>query len=407
MCGRSRICGDAITYASVLASDEPTNWRKNGDEEGVDSGSGNDENSTKRRPQPVVDENSGAEFFSCENCMPGRATPIVVAVYNGDNNVKDEETKDIVDVDIDPLKRYSKRKRSLMRARWGLIPSYTKPDVKPDFFRMNNARVERVDQVHRNSIKKKRRCVVVVDGFYEWKTTDAPYSKSGKIKQPYYIYRKDGRPLMFSGLYDYYYNAHKEKIATYTIITVPVNESLKWLHHRMPAVLSDEIAAMTWLHHENWEVCKRLLMPEEQNALTWHPVTTKLNKATYQGDDCTQSIKLKQPKSISSFFGKGKYVKSEDNSQSATTENIVKLTTTTDIKSESLKPKSLESVSVDINIRKQHAESIRDIEPKYLETYSSKAVSISSPSKMSKRKIKEGLKLPQKDITSYFTKRMK
>mmetsp|Transcript_10087 Transcript_10087/g.11577 ORF Transcript_10087/g.11577 Transcript_10087/m.11577 type:complete len:236 (+) Transcript_10087:48-755(+) len=199
MCGRSRVSGAAIAYASHLTSESPRYL----DGEAL---SGNEK---------VYDAETGLEFQSCENCMPGRATPIVVGVTGSAGDSKD----------------LNKQLRSLKRARWGLIPSYTKAGTKLDFFRMNNARVERVDQVHRNSIKKNLRCVVVVDGFYEWKTNADPYSASGKVKQPYFIHRKDGKPLMFCGLYAYYYPSEKEKVATYTIVTVPVNKDLEWLHH--------------------------------------------------------------------------------------------------------------------------------------------------------------------------------
>jgi putative SOS response-associated peptidase YedK len=80
--------------------------------------------------------------------------------------------------------------------QWGLIPSYTKPNEKLDFFRMFNARIETVPEkpVFRRLVARKR-CVVLLDGFYEW-TTD-----QFKQKQPYYIHLS-GRPMKMAGLYD-------------------------------------------------------------------------------------------------------------------------------------------------------------------------------------------------------------
>lgn len=74
--------------------------------------------------------------------------------------------------------------------KWGLVPSYTKRDVKPDYFRMFNARSETVAEksAFRRLVNSKR-CVVMLDGFYEW----AKDSKGEK--QPYFIHFQDKRPM--------------------------------------------------------------------------------------------------------------------------------------------------------------------------------------------------------------------
>ena len=73
--------------------------------------------------------------------------------------------------------------------KWGLIPSWSK-DQKIGA-RMINARSETVAQKPAfRAAFKSRRCLVVADGFYEWK-------KSGKSKQPYYISRTDEQPMFF------------------------------------------------------------------------------------------------------------------------------------------------------------------------------------------------------------------
>ncbi|XP_054789740.1 uncharacterized protein LOC129295265 [Prosopis cineraria] len=85
--------------------------------------------------------------------------------------------------------------------KWGLVPSFTKKTEKPDHYKMFNARSESVgEKASFRRLLPKCRCLVVVEGFYEWK-------KDGSGKQPYYIHFKDGRPLVFAALYDSWQNS--------------------------------------------------------------------------------------------------------------------------------------------------------------------------------------------------------
>lgn len=85
-----------------------------------------------------------------------------------------------------------KNKVLLEGMRWGLVPAFTKAGEKPNFFRMFNARSETVPSKSIFSrLLTSNRCIVCVDGFYEWKDEH-------KGKQPYYIHLKD-RPLLFAG----------------------------------------------------------------------------------------------------------------------------------------------------------------------------------------------------------------
>jgi putative SOS response-associated peptidase YedK len=84
--------------------------------------------------------------------------------------------------------------RELVTLRWGLAPNWA-PDLAIGG-RMINARADTVAEkpAYRNAFKK-RRCLVLADGFYEWR-------KDGKSKQPYFIRLKDGRPFCFAGLWE-------------------------------------------------------------------------------------------------------------------------------------------------------------------------------------------------------------
>jgi len=117
----------------------------------------------------------------------------------------------------------------LVSYRWGLIPSWSKdPSISN---KLINARAETVDKKpsFRDAFKK-RRCLILADGFYEWK-------KEGKSKIPQYYYLKSGRPFGFAGLYETWKSPDKKEITTCTIITTNANELIKPVHDRMPVIL--------------------------------------------------------------------------------------------------------------------------------------------------------------------------
>lgn len=124
------------------------------------------------------------------------------------------------------------------QTRWGLVPSYTKPDETPDFWRMFNARSETAaERPAFQRLLQRRRCLVLVAGFYEWR-------KEGKAgKQPYYMHMKGDAPLVMAGLWDTWASAGEGLMHTYTILTTgacrPGSGSLlvgvpgsAWVHRR-------------------------------------------------------------------------------------------------------------------------------------------------------------------------------
>jgi putative SOS response-associated peptidase YedK len=123
--------------------------------------------------------------------------------------------------------------------RWGLIPSWAKdPSIG---MRMINARAETVAE--RPSFRRalqKRRCLVLADGFYEWK-------KEGKRKIPMYITLKSEEPFGFAGLWEVWKNPAGEDIYSCTIITTTPNPMMEPIHNRMPVILPRELEA-DWLN---------------------------------------------------------------------------------------------------------------------------------------------------------------
>jgi putative SOS response-associated peptidase YedK len=127
----------------------------------------------------------------------------------------------------------------------------------------------RTDSLHRGSFKSmlaNRRCVVPAEGFYEWREED------GK-KQPYFFFRKDGKPVLFAALWDYS-EVKGEEIPSFAIVTDEPNELVAPYHDRMPVVLDD---ARTWLDLE-----KKLDEVEPLGPARFgvRPVNRAVNKAT-------------------------------------------------------------------------------------------------------------------------------
>jgi putative SOS response-associated peptidase YedK len=159
--------------------------------------------------------------------------------------------------------------------KWGLIPSWAK-DASIGA-RMINARSETAaEKPSFRAAFARRRCIVPVDGFYEWKKTE-----SGK--QPVYIHRADGMPLAFAGLWEHWMR-EDEVIESFTICTTDANATLRDVHDRMPVIL--EAADFTrWLDPRvtDGSAVAPLLRPAPDELLAMHPVSTRVNRV--QNDD--------------------------------------------------------------------------------------------------------------------------
>lgn len=181
--------------------------------------------------------------------------------------------------------------------KWGLVPSFTKKSEKPDHYKMFNARSESVcEKASFRRLVPKNRCLVAVEGFYEWK-------KDGSKKQPYYIHLKDGRPLVFAALFDSWANSEGEILYTCTILTTSSSSALQWLHDRMPVILGDKESTDAWLNGSSSSQFNTVLKPYEDPDLVWYPVTQAMGKPSFEGPECIKEIQLKnEQRPISKFF---------------------------------------------------------------------------------------------------------
>jgi putative SOS response-associated peptidase YedK len=159
--------------------------------------------------------------------------------------------------------------------KWGLVPSWSKdPKVGS---KMINARSDTAhEKPSFRSAFKRRRCLIPVSGFYEWKTSD-------DSKQPHYIFVKDKDVFSFAGLWEVWHGPDGEQLWTCSILTTDANEKIEDLHNRMPVILDGD-DRKTWLD-EDAEVAElRLLMkPFDSDKMDYYPVSKAVN--TPRNDD--------------------------------------------------------------------------------------------------------------------------
>jgi putative SOS response-associated peptidase YedK len=176
-------------------------------------------------------------------------------------------------------------RRELRLVKWGLIPSWAKDTSIGS--RLINARAETVaDKPAFRAAFKYRRCLVPADGFYEWKRVE-------RKRQPYFFGSADKKPFAFAGLWERWEGPDGEAIESCTVLTTDSNELLRPIHDRMPVILKVEDYDL-WLDPtvKKPELLKPLLKPYPSEEMTGHPVTSKVNKAAYEGPDCIKPVDM-------------------------------------------------------------------------------------------------------------------
>jgi putative SOS response-associated peptidase YedK len=188
-----------------------------------------------------------------------------------------------------PVVAVSRGERTLDLVRWGLVPSWAKDLAIGD--KLINARADTV--AGKPAYKRafvKRRCIIPADGFYEWKALPSPEGPKKKVKQPYFIRRRDGEPLAFAGLWEIWHDPNigddAPRIRSCVIITTDANDVLEPIHNRMPVVLP-ESEWDRWLDPEfnDIDVLQQLLVPAPSDEFEAWEVTTLVNKPANNGPE--------------------------------------------------------------------------------------------------------------------------
>lgn len=187
----------------------------------------------------------------------------------------------IAPTQISPILIYNE-KRIVQPMRWGLIPSWAK-DMKFGA-RMINARVETIlEKPSFRNIIHKNRCIVIADGYYEWK-------KDGTSKIPYYFKDPEDKLLTMAGLYDVWQHPGGQLIPSYTIITTEAQKKIELIHNRMPVILPQEHLDK-WLKTDNFSVARALeLVQDAKPSLVKYPVSQLVNSARNNSPECINQL---------------------------------------------------------------------------------------------------------------------
>jgi putative SOS response-associated peptidase YedK len=166
---------------------------------------------------------------------------------------------------------------------WGLVPGWAKD--RRIGSKMVNARAETLaEKPAFKSLFRSKRCIVPMDGFYEWKagSEGGPVNAKGKLlKQPMYIHRADGDPLAVAGLWTRWKDPDDPEgrfLHSVTVITTAANRTVAPVHDRMPAILPSSQWA-TWLDpaNQDLDVLAPLLAGCDDDVLVMHEVSTEVN----------------------------------------------------------------------------------------------------------------------------------
>jgi putative SOS response-associated peptidase YedK len=164
---------------------------------------------------------------------------------------------------------------------WGLIPSWAKdPGIGS---RMINARAETLAEkpAFRTAFRR-RRCLVLADGFYEWRQEPGRTTKT-----PMYVQLKSKEPFGFAGLWEIWQNGDGSEIRSCTIITTSPNRLMEEIHNRMPVILPRE-AHSIWLSPDELspKELRPLLGPYPDEEMSAYPVSRMVNSPQNDVPEC-------------------------------------------------------------------------------------------------------------------------
>ncbi|MCC6766386.1 MAG: SOS response-associated peptidase [Deltaproteobacteria bacterium] len=166
--------------------------------------------------------------------------------------------------------------------RWGLVPWFARdPKGGP---RAINARAETIaaNRTFRAAFAR-RRCLVVADGFYEWR-------RSGAERAPWFIRLRSRRPFAFAGVWDRWTSEEGTPLLSCAIVTCDANGVVAPIHDRMPVIVP-RAARATWLARAASPAdLVALLRPHPEDAMEAYPVSKLVNAPRHDGPECIRPL---------------------------------------------------------------------------------------------------------------------
>jgi len=187
--------------------------------------------------------------------------------------------------------------RRIRRMRWGLLPPWVKADAdgKPVVkAQLINARAETLttSPAYRAAAEH-RRCLIPMDGYYEWKP-NADIPKRGR-KTPYFFYREDGQPILVAGLWSVWWpRKDADALLTCTVITTEPSDRFAEIHDRMPLVLGPENWDR-WLDPDRPAPESLLTGRSDVVGMTMREVSTLVNSVANNGPELVAPVGVAAP----------------------------------------------------------------------------------------------------------------
>lgn len=220
-----------------------------------------------------------------KNLSPGEVCPIIVSAKHFDNCVDASQ-------------------KLIVPALWGLVPRWHKGNDLKHGLTTNNARIEQMEmkssKLYCPLLSSGKRCVIPIEGFYEWQTTN-PKLKSSQ-RPVYFIYEPQSADnfksenklkvnLMYmAGLFDVWHDESGESLYSFTVITYESGEEFNWLHHRTPAILGSQKQINNWLNYEKIspdDALKHIIVTPK---IQWHKVSNLVNNSRNKSESCNKAL---------------------------------------------------------------------------------------------------------------------
>ncbi len=177
-----------------------------------------------------------------------------------------------------PIVRREEDARRMTMMRWGLVPHWSKdmPKDKP----LINARGETVSQKPSfRASYRSRRCLVIADGFYEWK-------RVGQKPLPFYISPADGEMFAMAGVWDVWKTPDGKMLESVAIVTTAANETMAAIHHRMPVVIAhNDIDAWLTITGDDTGAADVLIRSAPEDYFAVRPISSAVNKVANDGPE--------------------------------------------------------------------------------------------------------------------------
>jgi putative SOS response-associated peptidase YedK len=228
-------------------------------------------------PAPAPATRAGMLRAMCGRFTQQRPTSELAEIFGAEDLAEDPGGRfNVAPTDEAAVVVQRDDRRAVVRYRWGLVPSWAEPRQAQKAF---NARAETLatSGLFRDAYRR-RRCLVPVDGFYEW-------LRDGKLRQPMRIHDPDGLPLALAGLWTGRQDPESgEWLRTFTIVTTRPNDFMGSIHDRMPVIVPPD-SWSAWLDPTPKDPgeLRALLEPRDDIPLSAYAVSPLVNSVRNDG----------------------------------------------------------------------------------------------------------------------------